>query len=1235
MRTRTFLGLACLVGLATVSRALTIKSGNVSGETWPADTYWVTGDLQVDGATTLTIAPGCVVKCNPSVEFMVYGTLWAAGTAGSPIIFTSRDDNSVGTNVSSSDGDPNAGDWDGIFLYGYSTYEGVGYFDHCGLNYGGGATGSAQANLHFFYSDGGNLMHSTSAHSLAQGVTVQECSPQLTNTQFQTSGGHGLYVIGASAPWLTNCTFTGNAAYAAWIDTQNHTAYAGNAGGGNGVNGLGLAGTLSSSATWTMGAPDFPFVLGGDLVIADGQTLTLPPGAVVKSLPGVEITCYGSLSALGTLAAPIVFTSLKDDSHGGDTNADGAATSPAPGDWDGIFLYGYSTYAGVGNLDHCVLDYGGGVSGSAQANLHYFYSDSGVFLNSTSAHSLAQGVTVQSCSPAVTTSQIQGSGGHGLYVSGASSPLVTDNAFTGNASYAAWIDTQYHTTYAGNTGSGNGVNGLGLGGAVSSSATWTMGAPDFPFVLGGDLTIADDQTLTLPAGTVVKAAAGVEITCYGTLSAVGTVGDPIVFTSLKDDEQGGDTNADGAGSAPAAGDWDGIYCYGYGDYEGTGTFDHCLLAYGGGASGSAQANLQFFYSDSGNFLTSRSANSLSHGVIVQSCSPVLTSSIFQGSGIYGLYVLGASAPLLTNCSFTGSGSYAAWIDTQYHTSYSGNSGGGNGVNGLGLAGAVSSSATWTMYSPDFPFVLGGDLTIADNQTLTLPPGTVIKAAPAVEITCYGTLTALGTLAEPIVFTSLKDDSRAGDTNFDGAASTPAAGDWDGIYFYGYGDYDGIGAFDHGVLDYGGGASGSAQANLQFVYVDSGTFTNSTSAHSLTHGLVVQSSSPVLTGSQFQDSGAHGLYVTGTAAPLVTGCAFTDNASYAAWIDTQYHTSYAGNTGSGNGVNGLGLGGGVSASATWSMGAPDFSFVLGSDLTINDNQTLTLAPGTVVKAAGGVEIDCYGTLSAPGTLADPITFTSLLDDSQGGDTNADGAASSPAPGDWDGIFLLGYSDFEGVGLLEECRLAYGGGASGSPQSNLRFYYSDSSLIRGGSCTGSALAGMYVDGSSPVIEGCLITGNNGFGLVNWSGTPVLGAADGSVGGANGIYDNDGGGWQVVNYTTYTIEACHNYWVHESPVAIDQHLYDDDENNGYGPILFTPWLTATGAPNLVDIDAAGTSLSLRWMPAWGATGYRVYSSTDARTGYALDGSGVMTGTEWAAPLPAGPMRFYRVTALRAGDE
>jgi len=85
-------GLGALIASA---HAIQTKSGNVSGQTWTADTYWVSGSLTVNNGTTLTLEPGVVVKFAPGTGASVYGTISAQGTEADPIVITSRDDDAT------------------------------------------------------------------------------------------------------------------------------------------------------------------------------------------------------------------------------------------------------------------------------------------------------------------------------------------------------------------------------------------------------------------------------------------------------------------------------------------------------------------------------------------------------------------------------------------------------------------------------------------------------------------------------------------------------------------------------------------------------------------------------------------------------------------------------------------------------------------------------------------------------------------------------------------------------------------------------------------------------------------------------------------------------------------------------------------------------------------------------------------------------------------------------------
>lgn len=94
--------------------------------------------------------------------------------------------------------------------------------------------------------------------------------------------------------------------------------------------------TIKESALWD--SVKGPYLVTGDLIVAKGAVFTLKPGVVIKFKKGVNFICKGKLVAKGTAAKPIYFTSINDDSVGGDTNCDKGAIKPAAGDYGKIVI---------------------------------------------------------------------------------------------------------------------------------------------------------------------------------------------------------------------------------------------------------------------------------------------------------------------------------------------------------------------------------------------------------------------------------------------------------------------------------------------------------------------------------------------------------------------------------------------------------------------------------------------------------------------------------------------------------------------------------------------------------------------------------------------------------------------------------------------------------------------------------------------------------------------------------
>jgi len=103
------------------------------------------------------------------------------------------------------------------------------------------------------------------------------------------------------------------------------------------------------------GNDGFPFIVNSNVVVREGALLKFTAGTVIKfNTDWNNVDVYGTLLCDGTQGYPVVFTSLKDDAFGGDTNGDADATTAVYGDWAAVILRDVST----GNqLNHSYLRY--------------------------------------------------------------------------------------------------------------------------------------------------------------------------------------------------------------------------------------------------------------------------------------------------------------------------------------------------------------------------------------------------------------------------------------------------------------------------------------------------------------------------------------------------------------------------------------------------------------------------------------------------------------------------------------------------------------------------------------------------------------------------------------------------------------------------------------------------------------------------------------------------------------
>jgi hypothetical protein len=230
----------------------------------------------------------------------------------------------------------------------------------------------------------------------------------------------------------------------------------------------------------------------------------------VKMDAGVPLIVYGTLSVTGTSAEPVLFTSVKDDSVGGDTNNDGNATSPAEQDWREIFV----ASTGRADLEHSVLRYGGNWYGNPYYDsLGNLYNEGGImsldhitstlgmygaksfggattikystFMSNTNGIVLAGTITNTS----VLSSTLMGND-TGLLFSATVSPTITGNSIYGNSSWglnntAGFTILAENNWWGAASGPTHASNPGGSGDKVSDYVDFTPWLTVIPLLMGG------------------------------------------------------------------------------------------------------------------------------------------------------------------------------------------------------------------------------------------------------------------------------------------------------------------------------------------------------------------------------------------------------------------------------------------------------------------------------------------------------------------------------------------------------------------------------------------------------------------------------------------------------------------------------------------------------------------------------------------------------------------------------
>lgn len=394
---------------------------------------------------------------------------------------------------------------------------------------------------------------------------------------------------------------------------------------------------------------------------------------------------------------------------------------------------------------------------------------------------------------------------------------------------------------------------------------------------------------------------------------------------------------------------------------------------------------------------------------------------------------------------------------------------------------ISESITW---HENDNIVIEGTVRISNGATLTIEPGTIIKFAQGASlVVSQGCLKANGTSSKPIIFQSALE------------SSYPGA--WVGLIF------------ESGT---------SANTILNYCKIEDAGEKESVAAVNLYDCKIT------LTNSILEDIKGNAIYLGGDA----NFSAFSNNK----FENIQKHaivmpfravpTIGQGNTFSLNSGYGVEITGGKIGEGILIWRKLSCPYYVTSTIYIDDNSTVTIEPGTIIKFDAGTDLKVgffnAGTLKAEGTSTDNIVFTS--------------AASSPTAGIWHGLlFYNGASNCS----LKYCKILYAGNTS---------YY----------------GAILIDGTSISMEYCNISHSNNYGVycndrqsgfISFNNNVFENIANHSLNiyadkvhtiGTNNVFDGTNNHGVEICGGYYTLTTQHTWFAQNVPYYITSNIYFD---------------------------------------------------------------------------------------------